>query len=40
MGAIRVLVAIVTHILLIEEMGVGIKLMKYALNHPWKFVSY
>ena len=40
MGVVRILVSIVTHILLQEDMQGGLALMKYALNHPWKFVSY
>uniref|UniRef100_A0A7S3MJ69 Uncharacterized protein n=1 Tax=Favella ehrenbergii TaxID=182087 RepID=A0A7S3MJ69_9SPIT len=40
MGAVRLLVSIVTHILLAEELKEGLAIMKYALNHPWKFVSY
>lgn len=29
-----------THILLLSDIDEGLKMMKYALNHPWKFVSY
>ena len=40
MGAIRLLVSIVTHILLVGDIDEGLRLMKYALNHPWKFTSW
>ena len=40
MGAIRLLVSIVTHILLLDNIDEGLRLMKYALNHPWKFTSW
>ena len=40
MGVIRLLVTIVTHILLLDAIDEGLRLMKYSLNHPWKFVNY
>ena len=36
----RLLVTIVTHVSLEESIVQGFLMMKYALNHPWKFVDY
>ena len=36
----RFLCAIYLHIELADELNQGFLLMKYALNHPWKFASW
>lgn len=40
LSCIRYIVAIVTHILVQENITSGFSFMKFALNHPWKFYSY
>ena len=39
-GIVRLFVGLVTHILLTEAMTGGIEMMKFAVNHPWKFVDF
>ena len=36
----RLLVSMVVHILLQLRMIPGMQMMKFAVNHPWKFYSY
>lgn len=36
----RFVCGVVLHLLLQPELSQGMSMMKYALNHPWKFVSY
>ena len=39
-GVLRILVMLIMHIQMISEFDQGIKMMKYAVNHPWKFRSF
>ena len=39
-GASRLIVMLVMHILIVSELDQALKMMKYALNHPWKFRSF
>lgn len=39
-AVVRLFVGLVTHILMQEGMSGGVEMMKFSLNHPWKFVSY
>lgn len=39
-GVLRILVMLIMHIQVISEFDQGIKMMKYAVNHPWKFRSF
>ena len=36
----RFLCAIILHISLVDETKQGLSMMKYSLNHPWKFSSW
>ena len=36
-GVLRILVILIMHIQMISEFDQGIKMMKYSVNHPWKY---
>ena len=36
----RFICGIVLHVSLTAELQQGMNMMKYAVNHPWKFVDY
>ena len=40
MDFLRFLTIILTHLLLQEDLQQGIRIMKYSLNHQWKFRSF
>lgn len=40
MDVSRLLTMVLTHILLQEQMVQGVQMMKFAVNHRWKFRSY
>lgn len=40
MDVTRLLTMVLTHILLQEQMVQGVSMMKFAVNHPWKFRRY
>lgn len=39
-GVLRILVMLIMHIQVISEFDQAIKMMKYAVNHPWKYRSF
>lgn len=39
-GVSRIITMIIMHILMKDEFDQSINMMKYALNHPWKFRNY
>ena len=39
-GVLRTLTFLIMHVQMVSEFDQGIKMMKYAVNHPWKFRSF
>ena len=39
-GALRLITMIVMHVQVVSEYNEAIKMMKYAINHPWKFRNW
>ena len=40
MSILRLLVSVVTHVIMQEGLTQGYMMMKYAVNHHWKFLDY
>ena len=39
-GVTRIVTMIIMHMLMTDEFDQALNMMKYALNHPWKFHNY
>ena len=39
-GVLRTLTFLIMHVQMVSEFDQGVKMMKYAVNHPWKFRSF
>lgn len=39
-STVRLLVMIITHLLILSDFKSGIRMMKFAINHHWKFTRY